>query len=392
MTTTRTPSIPTEGCTVLDDLVVAIEELPLIDNHCHSVLTRSLNQADIEDHLTESPDRLAARTSTFDSALGLTMLRWAGPLLGCTTPVDPESYINERAKWNSYELTRLFLARSNSSDLLVDSGFNQDQLMDLPTLEATTGTRVHEVLRLETTASTLLEELDAADAFLERWPALLSNSSAIGLKSVAAYRNGLGISPAPPDSNEVRRALESELRSRSQDGTIRLTHQSVIDYLLWSALIQTDLPIQFHVGLGDPDIRLISSSPAHLQPFVQAAMTHKNPIVLLHCYPYHREAALLAHDYSNVFIDIGLTLNFVGNRATSVLAETLELAPYAKVIYSSDAYGLPELFFLGARQFRHAIGSHLLELLTHDYLDIPNALRLATMIARDNARFVYQID
>jgi len=32
-----------------------------------------------------------------------------------------------------------------------------------------------------------------------------------------------------------------------------------------------------------------------------------------------------------------------GTRASAVLAEVLELAPFGKVLYSSDAFGLPEL-------------------------------------------------
>lgn len=39
------------------------------------------------------------------------------------------------------------------------------------------------------------------------------------------------------------------------------------------------------------------------------------PIMLLHCYPYHREARYLAQSFNNVYFDVGLALSHVGARA-----------------------------------------------------------------------------
>ncbi len=63
-----------------------------------------------------------------------------------------------------------------------------------------------------------------------------------------------------------------------------------------------------------------------------------------HCYPYHSQAAYLANVMPHVYLDIGLAIPHVGQRAAAVLAETLELAPFHKLLYSSDAYGLAELY------------------------------------------------
>ena len=39
-----------------------------------------------------------------------------------------------------------------------------------------------------------------------------------------------------------------------------------------------------------------------------------------------------------------------------MLAETLKLAPFHKLLYSSDAYGLAELYLLAAVGFREGLG------------------------------------
>ncbi len=69
--------------------------------------------------------------------------------------------------------------------------------------------------------------------------------------------------------------------------------------------------------------------------------------MLLHCYPYHRQAACLANVFPHVYLDVGEALNHVGASSAAVLAEALEVAPFHKQLYSSDAYGLAELHYLG---------------------------------------------
>ena len=74
--------------------------------------------------------------------------------------------------------------------------------------------------------------------------------------------------------------------------------------------------------------------------------------MLLHCYPYHRQAGCLANVFPHVYMDVGEALNHAGARSAAVLAEAMELTPFHKMLYSSDAFGLPELHYLGAAGFR----------------------------------------
>ena len=62
--------------------------------------------------------------------------------------------------------------------------------------------------------------------------------------------------------------------------------------------------------------------------------------MLLHNYPYHREAGYLAQVFPHVYADLGLATHNVGSRAPAVLAEALEMAPLRKFLFSSDAFGL----------------------------------------------------
>ncbi len=119
------------------------------------------------------------------------------------------------------------------------------------------------------------------------------------------------------------------------------------------------LPVQFHVGYGDSDVDLHRCNPLLLTPLLRAIQPAGTPVMLLHNYPYHREAGYLAQVFPHVYVDAGLATHNLGRRAPALLAEALELAPFGKFLYSSDAFGLPELYYLGAALFRTALSGFL---------------------------------
>jgi predicted TIM-barrel fold metal-dependent hydrolase len=107
--------------------------------------------------------------------------------------------------------------------------------------------------------------------------------------------------------------------------------------------------------------------------------------VLLHCYPFVREAGWLAHVYGNVFFDVSLTIPHVA-RPAGALYEALELAPASKLLYASDASQTPELYLLAARWWREALGEVLPAMLSED-----DAAAAARMILRENAVTLYRL-
>ena len=91
-----------------------------------------------------------------------------------------------------------------------------------------------------------------------------------------------------------------------------------------------------------------------------------------------------------VYLDVGLTLHHVGPaRSRAILAEALEITPFRKLLYSSDAYGLAEFHLLGALSFRQGLGALLQERVDADELSLPDALRVAAWTSGDNARRLY---
>jgi hypothetical protein len=187
--------------------------------------------------------------------------------------------------------------------------------------------------------------------------------------------------PSPPAPREVRRAAGDWLRTGG-----RLTDPVLLRHVLWAG-VDTGLPVQLHTGFGDRDLALRGADPALAQPFLAAVPV---PVILLHCYPYHRQAGWLAQVYPHVYVDVGLTVGHLGVRAGAVLAEYFELAPFGKVLFSTDAYLLPELYLVGAAQFRHALRGLLDGWLADGAIPAADAERVEGLVSGGNARRIYR--
>jgi uncharacterized protein len=173
-------------------------------------------------------------------------------------------------------------------------------------------------------------------------------------------------------------------------GRHRIQDETLERFLIWSG-VDLGLPVQFHAGYGDSDLDLHRANPLLLTPLLRAVQPAGVPVMLLHNYPYHREAGYLAQVFPHVYLDVGLATHNVGRRASAVLAEALELAPYGKFLYSSDAFGLPELYYLGAALFRRALSAHLSAGRAEDLYPQRAVVRLTRMLCADNARRVYAL-
>ena len=90
-------------------------------------------------------------------------------------------------------------------------------------------------------------------------------------------------------------------------------------------------------------------------------------------------------------MDLGLTTHNTGALSTGVLRETLELVPFGKLLFSSDAYGLAELYLLGALLFRRSMSTVLGELVAAGEATAADAAYVAGLVARENARRVYAL-
>lgn len=368
----------------------AVAALRLVDHHVHSTLAAHPTLDELGGLLTES-DRLSPEgTSPFDTQVAFAVRRHCAPLLGLARHAPVEEYVAARQQHTPAALDRLLLGAAGVDRWLVDTGFRGDALVDLEGLaERVPGSAVQEVVRLETVLEDVARDGSAA-GLAERFRTRLTAATrdAVGLKSVVAYRHGFDFDPARPTDAEVTAAADRWLRELDAGAEPRVSDPVLLRMLLWSG-VDTGLPLQLHAGYGDPDLDLRRCDPLRLTSWLRAVEPTGTDVLLLHCYPFHRQAGFLAQAFPHVYLDVGLAVNYTGAASVAVVRESLELAPFGKVLYSSDAWGPPELHLLGAVLWRRALASVLSTWVDDDEWSAADAVRVATMIGRGNAERVY---
>lgn len=366
--------------------------LPLVDAHCHPVLGGQLERDAFELWCTEADVPAPPGVSYMDSQLGFALRRWCAPVLDLPTGAPDWAYVAGRAELGWQDATSRLLRAAGLEALLVDAGLARPELLAPAVLGEVTGAPVREIVRLESVAEWLATSGVDAAGFADRYVATLRDATrdAVAVKSILAYRYGFSVDPARPTAAEVRHAAGDWLAGLRRGEPPRLVDEVLLRFVLWAG-VDTGLPLQLHTGFGDRDVALGLANPVLLQPLLAEIEPTGVPVVLLHCYPYHREAGWLASVYPNVYLDVGLTVSQVGARAEAVLAEFCELAPFGKLMFSTDAYGLPELYCVGATQFRHSFGRLIDSWIAEGAMSLVDAERIAEAIGAANARRVYQL-
>jgi len=372
-------------------LHATLEALRLVDHHVHGATAGDLDGAAFDAGFSESPWAAPAGTTQLDSQLGFAVRRWCAPVLGLPAHTDAATYLTRRKELGAQEVTQRLLAASGIGWFLVDTGYRAEQTLGLVEMAAASGARASEIVRLESIAEEVAQSGGPAAQFADRFASTLEERArrAVGLKSVIAYRYGLDFDPDPPSLAEVRRAAGRWLGQRDT-GELRLTDSVLLRHLLWVA-VDRGLPLQFHTGYGDPDLTLHRCDPSLMTDFLRRVQDRQLPVMLLHCYPYHRTAGYLAQVFPHVYFDVGLAVNYTGARSRALVAESLEVVPFGKLLFSSDACGPAELHHLGALLWRRAMASVLGEWVQSGEWSSADAVRVAQMVGADNATRVYRL-
>ncbi|QNP69045.1 amidohydrolase family protein [Streptomyces roseirectus] len=361
----------------------ALAELELVDHHCHGVVPHDLDRPAFESLLTEGG------VTPFDTPTGIAVRRHCAPVLDLAPHAHPDEYLARRAELGAREVNRRFLHAARTGTFCVDTGHTPLPLTTPAELADAARATAYEVVRLESVAERLKAGGVEPDAYAEEFTRAVHEAvrapGVVGVKSVAAYRTGFGLDPARPAPEEVTRAARTWLAHAG-----RLDDAVLVRHLLWTA-VDVGMPLQLHTGFGDRDIRLHRADPSLLTDWLDA-VPDRVPVLLLHCWPYQRQAAYLASVFGQVYLDVGLTLHHVGPaRAGAVLAEALEITPFGKLLYSSDAYGVAEFYTLGALAFRRGLGDLLQGRVDAGELSPPDAVRLARWAGAENARRIYRL-
>lgn len=385
-----------KGVALVDAL--DLTDIPVIDEHCHGFY-QAQHPADAlawRRHFTESRDEGSWKEHVASTIFYHRLIRELAQFFACEP--SEAAVLEARKRYQPADLIRALLHAGTIDTLLIDQGYPPSEtLIPDTTVAALANCHVAPFLRLENVMQELVTQHDTLDGTIAALRSTLDDLRSqgyVGLKSIVAYRTGLDIRWW--ETSEVEASFREARQTALHQRHLRLQHKPLLDTLLHVAFTEAarqELPVQFHTGYGDTDADMLLANPLHLRAVLEHRPYRSVPVVLLHeCYPYTRQGGYLAAVYEQVYLDLSYGIPFLsyGEMAAFTRA-ALGVAPITKLLYSSDAVGIPELHWISARDGRRILGQVLGESVSYGELTVTEAETAARAVLHDNAVRLYQL-
>jgi len=367
-----------------------IQRTPIIDNHAHNLLLPT----ELDRHAFHLITTEAQGEALGDVFTSLSHLRACKQLKelyeyeGKDRDWTWERLLETRKEWVTSRWDELnHKSLKGTHVILMDDGLSLtgDEVYPYQWHDSLTKAPTRRIVRIEREAELIMQDLLATattkdtqskefssniyhkfteffDRTIRKW---CDDPEVVGFKSVICYRSGLDVNPnygavvqqvLEPFHHYINHAMINADDPRR----LRFDYKPLNDYLLLKTLQllserDRPKPIQLHTGLGDNDMNLLHSNPAHLQPLIEAYPSV--PFVLLHsAYPYTREAGYLTTVFKNVYLDLGEVFPIISTDGQEeVLRQAMELTPANKLLWSTDGHLFGETYWLANKQFREVL-------------------------------------
>ena len=393
---------------------IDLTDLPVIDAHCHSYLEspKVLGSEDFARYssiLAVRPDFLSEEFAPNQSRLRDSrarllqmyseqpyvnyMVRLLSRFLGCEPNLKAVATARSlRAKdFDNYVKEMFDDVRLRG--LVLDGGYPplpEEALKRFPA-------KVVRVFRIETFIKELLDRHNAFDGFYSEYESgirhAIESEGYVGLKSIIAYRTGLKIRRVALD--DAKKDFKDVKDGHAELAWFGPRAKALRDFLIVRALelsIDLNVPMQIHTGVGDYDIVLDQCDPSLLYDLLKDNWLRHATVVLVHAgFPNSQNAAFMASVLPNVFLDFSLTIPFLNPVSHDRLMEMLQIAPASKIMYGSDGFSIPEIFWLAVKVGKRALEKCFDVFLEEGVFDEGEIESMARRILFDNANQLYKL-
>lgn len=340
------------------------------------------------------------------------MVKEMASFLGCKPTLEEVIEARNARGSDYFGYIKALFQDGRLENVMVDTGYADG--LDAAGIQrfeaAVSPTKVRYLARVETITDELFEKdisyTELRDQFVTRVRSALDGTGNFGRRSWGMKSYLL------PDIGVIMPVYEDRVASTSWDEFKKTRKTPYADRavsqargkvlrerLLTIALeecLERDMPMQFHAGDGEaPSVILRNQNPYYLEDiarFDKDGLMRMPKIIPIHAgYPLVSQAAWLSHLYTNVYFETSLMTPFIHQGLLHRYLEMMEAVPLSKILFGSDAYHVPELYWLAARWGKRYLAQALAVYVKDGLLDEAEALQAARMILHLNNRAVYNI-
>ena len=183
---------------------------------------------------------------------------------------------------------------------------------------------------------------------------------------------------------------------RDKNWAIRKDALRYLHSLALEMCMERDMPMQFHAGDGEPPRGILrNQDPFDMEEMIRFdkdGLIRTPKIILIHAgYPNIGKAAWISHLYTNCYFEVSLATPLIHHGMLRMYLEVMEVVPLTKILFGSDAYHLPELYWLAAKWGRIFLSQALGVYVDEKIMTEDEAIESAKRILYKNNRRVYNI-
>jgi len=385
---------------VVTRLLNDLNDLKVVDGHCHMFSEEAKESNPFEKFTLGGKMEDIKNTMLYHHVFNK-----MSKMLSCEPALDKILEIRRKKAERFSEYISYLFNDARIDTLIVDTGYPPTITIDQ--FEKLVPAKIYRVFRID---ENLFDELldnsedfdEMLDNYLETLNRAIKEEKVVALKSIIAYTTGLHIKKVEEQEAEsiFKKFISSDKSRFKETYSFKMQHyvgpKKLRDFLFWRALemcIKEDIPMQIHTGDGDIDMRdLSNANPLLLHHVLNDKELSKAKLVLLHAgYPYVDRLGFLANLHPNVYMDISFIPLFASIGIFYRLVNAFEMVPLTKILYGSDAFQVPEMYWFSAKLVKESLRELLEQEVNRGALDEGYAYKVAEMILSENARRLYKI-
>lgn len=384
-------------------------QIPFFDNHTHLINVDHVNQKlltgqalkpldissqflhgrrDVLPKAGEKGEGISGELAMHLENLGgvKTLVHYMSTYLGCEPTLECVTKArNERTQKNLQEYTKALYKDQNVVAEMVDDGAP----MGGPLL-ACFPCKVLRLFQMDGLLNRLLRECKDYQELESRFVAGIREAVAQGFIGIKCHvLEEVTCSPREVYKEEAQAAFQGAV-AKERDG-FNTVYLAVLTQLMLVCQ-ELDVSIHIHTGsTGNPyDGYYERLNPFRMATFLTNAKFINTKVVFLHgSYPNTRNAALMAHSFPHVWVDLGWVLPWIALDFAQCLRDVLGVAPHTKVIFGSGQHGLPEFVWMSAKLAKSSLALVMQEYVDRDLLSASQAQETAEGLLYRNAEKLY---
>jgi len=391
--------------------MIDLSRMILIDQHAHSLLAdfSTLDAIGFRQAFSESSSMAMLQDHVQHCLHYRHMLKQLGEFLDVR---GEKAILEMRSSLGALDYAQMLFDAASIGKFIIDNGFNREAMLNLSQLSQLSGRPVYKCARIETVLEDCLRTADSFAHLRELFALGLGDQSdgrsgsrsesrsgatldakLVSLKTIAAYRGGIDLDTV--SLSEAKDDFSAAQKQARQEKRFRIGRRPLYHFFLAQAFEiaqERSLPVQIHTGIGDRDADLRLSDPSYFRAILEAKTFAKTNFVFLHCYPFVRQAAILASLYANVYFDLSLAVTLDSAQAVNLFADALSIAPFTKILMGTDGHSVPETYWYASSSMRTGLSGALSLLIAQRFLDEEEAMDIAAHLFHKNAQTLYQFD